>query len=66
MNIEPNLTGGLNITLDPHENSSMLPDKLGVIIGRDVQSGTTKMRRVTIEYVDVEDKHYVITQYAEV
>ena len=63
MTIEPNLTGGLNITLDHDENSAMLPYPLDYIVGLGVQNGSTKIRRVTIEYVTDNEEHYIITQY---
>lgn len=66
MTIEPNLTGGLNITLSPGENSTMLPYPLDYIIGQGVQNGTTKIRSVRIEYVVDGIEHYNITQYDEV
>ena len=66
MIIESNLTGGLNITLSPDENSGMLPYPLDYIIGQGFQNGTTKIRSVRIEYVVDGVEHYNITQYDEV
>ena len=66
MTVEPNITGGLDVTLNHDENSTMLPYPLDYIIGQGVQNGTTKIRSVRIEYVVDGAEHYNITQYDEV
>ena len=62
MRIVENNTGGLNVTLTPKENSGMLPYPLKYIVGEGVAKGSTVVKRITIEYVTDDGKHYLTTQ----
>lgn len=64
MQIEPNLTNGLNVTLEANENNQTMPEVLNYMLSEGIEKGHVKIKKVVIEYVTEDDEHYLVTQYA--